>query len=151
MIGRYVLMIALHFQAISMSGCKWGIGLLQVLFLFGSRIWPFSFKQYRHQKVIYWGWISAFTLVPMQVLSGALVIFTRLNLYIALLHALIYYMFIWGIKLFSTYYYQGHEKNQYKKKLPIYITGNFFIHITYLIQAVNHLFEWHPRFSHKYP
>ncbi|WP_419888583.1 COX15/CtaA family protein [Neobacillus niacini] len=47
-----------------------------------------AIKKYRHQKVIYWGWISAFTLVSLQVISGAVIIFTRLNLYIALLHAL---------------------------------------------------------------
>jgi heme a synthase len=45
-------------------------------------------KKYRQQKVIYWGWITAFTLVSLQVLSGALVIFTQLNLFIALMHAL---------------------------------------------------------------
>lgn len=47
-----------------------------------------AIKNYRHQKVIYWGWISSFTLVSLQVISGAVIIFTRLNLYIALLHAL---------------------------------------------------------------
>lgn len=48
-----------------------------------------AIKHYRHEKVIYWGWIIAFILVSMQVTSGALVVITGLNLYIALAHALI--------------------------------------------------------------
>ncbi|HZG71524.1 MAG TPA: hypothetical protein VEY51_08290, partial [Chondromyces sp.] len=42
----------------------------------------------KHQKVIYWGWIIAFVLVFLQVLAGALVVMTKLNIYIALAHAL---------------------------------------------------------------
>lgn len=45
-------------------------------------------KHYKHQKVVYWGWITSFILVLLQVLAGALIILTRLNLYIALAHAL---------------------------------------------------------------
>ena len=45
-------------------------------------------KQYKHQKVILGGWISAFTLVFLQVVAGAFIIFSRQNLYIALAHAL---------------------------------------------------------------
>ncbi|TXC92090.1 heme A synthase [Metabacillus litoralis] len=48
-----------------------------------------AIKHYKHEKVIYWGWIIAFILVSMQVTSGALVVITGLNLYIALAHALI--------------------------------------------------------------
>ncbi|HYK71870.1 MAG TPA: heme A synthase [Pseudoneobacillus sp.] len=44
-------------------------------------------KNYRDQKVIYWGWMIAFILVSFQVITGMLIIFTMLNLYIALAHA----------------------------------------------------------------
>ncbi len=44
-------------------------------------------KYYRHQKVIYWGWIISFCLVSLQVLAGAMIIYSKLNLFIALLHA----------------------------------------------------------------
>ncbi|PLR97420.1 COX15/CtaA family protein [Bacillus sp. T33-2] len=44
-------------------------------------------RHYRHQKVIYWGWMISFLLVSLQVIAGALIIFSRLNLYIALSHA----------------------------------------------------------------
>lgn len=45
-------------------------------------------KHYSSQRVIYWGWIAAFLLVLAQASTGAIVVFTRLNLYIALLHSL---------------------------------------------------------------
>lgn len=45
-------------------------------------------RNYKDQRVIYWGWISAFTLVSLQVLTGMTVVLTRLNLYVALLHSL---------------------------------------------------------------
>ena len=37
-------------------------------------------KHYKTQRVIYWGWIIAFTLVVLQVLAGMLVVLTKLNL-----------------------------------------------------------------------
>ncbi|WLR43658.1 heme A synthase [Bacillus carboniphilus] len=46
-----------------------------------------AIKNYKNQRVIYWGWILAFSLVFLQVLTGALIIFTGLNLFIALFHA----------------------------------------------------------------
>ncbi|MGF2615509.1 heme A synthase [Rossellomorea vietnamensis] len=48
-----------------------------------------AFKNYKNQKVIYWGWIIAFILVTLQAATGALTVITRLNLMIALAHALI--------------------------------------------------------------
>jgi heme a synthase len=59
-----------------------------LIFIWIAYVTYLAVKKYRQQKVIYWGWISAFTLVSLQVLSGALVVFTQLNLYIALMHAL---------------------------------------------------------------
>ncbi|MFP7295995.1 COX15/CtaA family protein [Neobacillus niacini] len=59
-----------------------------LIFIWIGYVTYLAVKHYRQQKVIYWGWITAFTLVSLQVLSGALVIFTQLNLFIALLHAL---------------------------------------------------------------
>ncbi|WP_456271666.1 COX15/CtaA family protein [Bacillus sp. AK031] len=48
-----------------------------------------AYKNHKHQKVIYWGWIIAFILVVLQATTGALTVFTRLNLFVALAHALI--------------------------------------------------------------
>lgn len=59
-----------------------------LIFIWIGYVTYLAVRKYRQQKVIYWGWITAFTLVSLQVLSGALVIFTQLNLFIALMHAL---------------------------------------------------------------
>ncbi len=60
-----------------------------LIFIWIAYITYIAIKHHKHQKVLYWGWIIAFTLVSLQVLSGALVVLTRLNLALALIHALI--------------------------------------------------------------
>src|SRR5690625_2031372 len=45
-------------------------------------------KHYRHIPVMYWGWIITLALITFQVIFGALIILTLLNLGVALLHAL---------------------------------------------------------------
>jgi heme a synthase len=45
-----------------------------------------AISRYRHQKVIYWGWITAFSLITFQALAGILIIITRLNLIVSLAH-----------------------------------------------------------------
>lgn len=45
-------------------------------------------KRYKHEKVLYWGWLIALALVSVQVVSGAVIVYTNLNLFIALAHAL---------------------------------------------------------------
>ncbi|MFC4353704.1 heme A synthase [Chryseomicrobium palamuruense] len=47
-----------------------------------------AIKEYTSQKVIYYGWIIAFTLVALQSTTGMLSVLTRLNLYVALFHSL---------------------------------------------------------------
>ncbi|PLR84075.1 heme A synthase [Bacillus canaveralius] len=58
-----------------------------LIFIWIGYITYLAINQYRHQKVIYWGWIISFILVSLQVIAGALVVITRLNLYLALSHA----------------------------------------------------------------
>ncbi|MDZ5470651.1 heme A synthase [Bacillus sp. 31A1R] len=65
-------------------GHRFAAGLI---FIWIGYITYLAIKHYKHQKVVYWGSIIAFTLVSLQVMSGALVVLTRLNLYIALSHA----------------------------------------------------------------
>lgn len=45
-------------------------------------------KFYKDEPILYYGWTIAFTLAFLQIISGALVVFTGLNLFISLLHAL---------------------------------------------------------------
>ncbi|MDP4169251.1 MAG: heme A synthase [Bacillota bacterium] len=58
-----------------------------LIFLWIAYITILAIRKYKHQKIIYWGWIISFALVCLQVIAGACIIFSRLNLYIALLHA----------------------------------------------------------------
>lgn len=59
-----------------------------LIFLWILYITIHAIRHYKDQKILYWGWISAFLLVLGQVTTGALSIFTQLNLYVALLHSL---------------------------------------------------------------
>lgn len=48
-----------------------------------------AIKEYKNQRVIYWGWIIAFSIVLLQATTGMLVVLTKLNLFVALLHSLL--------------------------------------------------------------
>ncbi|KIL44755.1 hypothetical protein KP78_22990 [Jeotgalibacillus soli] len=60
-----------------------------LIFVWITYIAIIAFRNYQHQKVIYYGWMIAFGLVLAQVTTGAFVVITRLNLIFALSHALI--------------------------------------------------------------
>jgi cytochrome c oxidase assembly protein subunit 15 len=62
--------------------------LAGLIFLWVTYVMVIAFKHYKHQRVIYFGWMIAFVLVLLQVTAGAFIIFTRQNLYIALAHSL---------------------------------------------------------------
>ena len=47
-----------------------------------------AIRHYSHYRVIKYGWILAFTLVLLQALTGMLSVFTMVNIFTALLHAL---------------------------------------------------------------
>lgn len=57
------------------------------IFIWIAYVTYLAVRHYRHEKVLYWGWIISFVLVSLQVAAGAMIIFTRLNLYVALGHA----------------------------------------------------------------
>lgn len=46
-------------------------------------------KHFKNQRVIYWGWIIALSIVIMQVLAGMLVVLFKLHLVVSLLHSLL--------------------------------------------------------------
>lgn len=60
-----------------------------ILFIWTLILFIKIVKDYRHNRVMYFGWIITFSLIFLQVLLGALIVFTMLNLVIALLHALV--------------------------------------------------------------
>lgn len=57
-------------------------------------------KQYRNNRVMYVGWLVSLILMTLQVVFGALIIFTRLNLAVALFHALFITCFFGMISYF---------------------------------------------------
>ena len=61
-----------------------GLIFIWILYLFIQ-----AWRHYRSVKVLFWGWNISFILVSLQVAAGAFIIYTRLNLYVALLHALL--------------------------------------------------------------
>ena len=63
--------------------------LAGLLFIWTAVFFVKVFKYYRNNKIMTLGWTITFSLIFLQVLFGALIIFTKLNLGIALMHALI--------------------------------------------------------------
>lgn len=59
-----------------------------ILFIWTGVFFIRVFKHYWNSKVMKWGWAVTFALILLQVIFGALIIFTLLNLSIALFHAL---------------------------------------------------------------
>ncbi len=59
-----------------------------LIFLWILYIAIHAIRNYKNQRVFYWGWIIALILVSSQVITGMTVVLTRLNLYLALLHSL---------------------------------------------------------------
>ena len=57
-------------------------------------------KNYRHNRVMFWGWLTTTILIIMQVIFGALIIFTSLNLWIAIFHAFFITCFFGNLSYF---------------------------------------------------
>lgn len=90
-------------------GHRFAAGLI---FIWIAYIAYLAHKHYRHQKVLYWGWIISFILVSLQVVAGAFIIFSRLNLYIALLHAF-FITCLFGVLSYFLLLYSRSRKNRH--------------------------------------
>jgi len=60
-----------------------------ILFIWTIALFIKIMKNYRSNKVMFWGWIITLSLISLQVFFGAMIIFTLLNLGVALMHALV--------------------------------------------------------------
>lgn len=60
-----------------------------LLFIWTLSLFIRILKDYPKSKIMRWGWTATFTLILLQVVFGALIIFTLLNLGVALMHALV--------------------------------------------------------------
>lgn len=67
-------------------GHRAAAGLIVVWILYVTIL---AIKKYKHQPVIAKGWMICSALVLLQATTGALVVLTKLNIFISLLHALI--------------------------------------------------------------
>ncbi|MFD2628261.1 heme A synthase [Oceanobacillus kapialis] len=87
-----------------------------ILFLWTLTLAFRMIRQYRNKKVMYWGWMVVSALISLQVFTGAMIIFTMLNLGIALLHALIISCFFGMITYFVLHATRSakYEKEQLK-------------------------------------
>ncbi|RDW17956.1 COX15/CtaA family protein [Oceanobacillus chungangensis] len=63
--------------------------LAGILFIWTILIVVKMVKHYRSSRVMRWGWSITLALITLQVFFGAMIIFTMLNLGIALMHALV--------------------------------------------------------------
>ncbi|MBO9130302.1 heme A synthase [Bacillus sp. 165] len=66
-------------------GHRFAAGLIFIWVAYATVL---AIRHYKHQRVLYRGWIISFILVSLQVIAGALVVVTELNLTVALLHSL---------------------------------------------------------------
>ncbi len=81
-----------------------------LIFIWIAYVTYLAIRYYKEQKVLYWGWIISFCLVCLQVIAGALIIFSRLNLYIALLHAF-FITCLFGVLSYLLLLYSRSRKN----------------------------------------
>ncbi|WP_269409382.1 COX15/CtaA family protein [Lentibacillus daqui] len=60
-----------------------------ILFIWTVVLFIRVIKNYRQNRVMFWGWVATMSLIVLQVFFGAMVIFTQLNLGISLMHAFV--------------------------------------------------------------
>ena len=85
-----------------------------LIFIWIAYIFYLAVRHYKDQKVLYWGWMISFILVSLQVIAGAFIIFSRLNLYIALLHAF-FITCLFGVLSYFLLLYSRSKRNHHKK------------------------------------
>lgn len=91
-------------------------------------IWTISFfikvlRNYRNNRIMYWGWVSTLFLIISQVGFGALIIFTQLNLWVALLHAFFITCYFGNLSYFILLSYRSaNQENEIPIKSPIKVS-----------------------------
>ncbi|MFF2445984.1 heme A synthase [Neobacillus sp. NPDC058068] len=83
-----------------------------LIFIWITYIFILTIRRYKEQKVLYWGWIISFILVSLQVIAGAFIIFSRLNLYIALSHAF-FITCLFGVLSYFLLLYSRSKRNHH--------------------------------------
>src|SRR5699024_10476385 len=84
-------------------------------------IWTISLtikmlKNYKQHRVMYYGWIITAILIILQAVFGAFVIFTQLNLWIAILHAFFITCYFGNLSYFLLLASRRHKSKELNKK-----------------------------------
>ncbi|MEN1967005.1 heme A synthase [Lentibacillus sp. N15] len=75
--------------------------LAGILFIWTLVLFIRVIKYYRSNRVMFWGWVATMSLIVLQVFFGAMIIFTRLNLGISLLHAFVISLYFSMLSYFA--------------------------------------------------
>lgn len=86
--------------------------LAAVLFIWTIVLMVSLLKNYQGNRIVIWGWSIATALITLQVMFGALIIFTKLNIWIALFHALFITLFFGLQSYFILLSYRSYRKNK---------------------------------------
>ena len=90
--------------------------LAGILFIWTIRFFIKVYKNYKSNRIMYWGWIITLALISSQVIFGALIIFTQLNLWVALLHALFITCYFGNLSYFLLLSYRS---SQQENEIPV--------------------------------
>lgn len=88
-----------------------------ILFIWTILLFIKIAKNYRHSKVMYNGWMITTGLISLQVLFGALIIFTLLNLFVALMHAFVISLYFGMLSYFLLISYRSAYREKMNKEL----------------------------------
>mgnify|MGYP001346105015 FL=1 len=83
-----------------------------ILFLWIFYIMIMAVRTCKNQPVLYYGWILAFFLIFLQIVSGALTVFTELNIILALLHTLFITCLFGLLSFFVFLFFQKQHENR---------------------------------------
>lgn len=96
--------------------------LAGILFIWTIVFFIKVYKNYRSNRIMYGGWIVTLILITAQVVAGALIIFTKLNIWIALLHALFITCYFGNLSYFILHAYRSvtqESVSKVKSNIPI--------------------------------
>lgn len=89
--------------------------LAGILFIWTISLMIKLFKNYKNTRVVVWGWGIATSLISLQVAFGAFIIFTNLNIWIALFHALFISLYFGVLSYFILLSYRSYVKERVKE------------------------------------
>ncbi len=78
-----------------------------------------AIKNFKQQKLIYWGWITAFILIILQIAAGAVVVLTRIDLIVSLAHAFFITCLFGLLSYFVLLSSRSRKREKYREETPV--------------------------------